>query len=46
MLCETTNLLIVATLVLQQSLDHKENRGTFYNHGIQEVGKPMLKRNV
>ncbi|HRK52629.1 MAG TPA: L-aspartate oxidase [Cyclobacteriaceae bacterium] len=46
MFCETRNLLIVATLVLQQSLNQKENRGTFYNYDNQEVVNPILKHHV
>ncbi|MBX2943555.1 MAG: L-aspartate oxidase [Cyclobacteriaceae bacterium] len=45
-LCETRNLLIVANLILEQSLDQKENRGTFYNQDIQKVGNSILKHHV
>jgi len=41
--CETRNLLVVASLILDQSLDQKENRGTFYNRDLRKIGNKNTK---
>ncbi len=36
-LCELRNMIDVGTLIVKQSMDQKENRGTFYNVDLANV---------